>query len=153
MKHMSVIYDKEKDCLIYNRKLQDGPGTSMYGLEVCKSLNLPQDFLENAIKIRMKYHPEMSSVLDQKQSHFNAKHIAGGICEKCGIKPAVDVHHLIFQNEANSKGVIKKKGLTFDKNNKANITNLCEDCHTEVHKEKKTYKKTKTTIGIILEEV
>jgi len=153
MKHMSVIYDKERDCLIYNRKLQDGPGNNMYGLEVCKSLNLPQDFLENAHNIRIKYHPESGSVLGQKGSHFNLKHITGGICESCKIHQAVDVHHLIFQNEADENGTIKKKGLTFKKNDKANLMNLCEKCHEEIHKNNKKYKRTKTTNGIILEEV
>jgi len=109
MKHMSVIYDLERDTLIYDRKLKDGPGNNMYGLEVCKSLSLPDDFLENAHKIRMKYHPESGSILEQKGSHFNAKHIKGGLCEKCLKNPAVDVHHLIFQNEANDNGIIKKK--------------------------------------------
>ena len=153
MKHMSVIYDKERDCLIYNRTLQDGPGNNMYGLEVCKSLSLPQDFLENAHNIRMKYHPESASVLDKKGSHFNTKHITGGICESCKVNPAADVHHMIFQNEADDKGTIKKKGLTFNKNNKANLLNLCEKCHDEIHKTNKKYKKTKATIGIILEEI
>ena len=153
MKHMSVIYNKEQDCLIYNRKLQDGPGNNMYGLEVCKSLSLPQDFLENAHNIRMKYHPESAGVLEQKGSHFNAKHISGGICESCKVNPAIDVHHMIFQNEADDKGIIKKKGLTFNKNNKANLLNLCEKCHDEIHKTNKKYKKTKATIGIILEEI
>jgi DNA mismatch repair protein MutS len=153
MKHMSVIYDKEQDCLIYNRKLQDGPGNNMYGLEVCKSLSLPQDFLENAHNIRMKYHPESASVLGQKGSHFNAKHITGGLCENCKIGLAVDVHHLIFQNEANEKGQIKKKGLTFNKNDKANLVNLCQKCHDEIHTTNKKYKKTKTTAGFKLEEV
>jgi DNA mismatch repair protein MutS len=153
MKHMSVIFDKEKDCLIYNRKLQDGPGNNMYGLEVCKSLNLPQDFLDNAHNIRIKYHPESGSVLGQKGSHFNAKHITGGMCENCKINPAVDVHHLVFQNEADQNGTIKKKGLTFKKNDKANLMNLCEKCHDEIHKTNKKYKRTKTTKGTILEEV
>ena len=153
MKHMSVIYDKERDCLVYDRKLKDGPGNNMYGLEVCKSLSLPQDFLENAHNIRMKYHPESASVLEQKQSHFNATHISGGICEKCNTKMAVDVHHLVYQNEANEKGTIKKKGLTFNKNNKANLVNLCQNCHDEIHKTNKKYKKTKTTIGITFEEI
>jgi len=115
MKHMSVIFDKERNCLIYNRKLQDGPGNNMYGLEVCKSLNLPQDFLDNAHNIRIKYHPESGSILGQKKSHFNAKHITGGMCENCKINPARDVHHLVFQNEADQNGIIKKKGLTFKK--------------------------------------
>jgi DNA mismatch repair protein MutS len=153
MKHMSVIFDKEKDCLIYNRKLQDGPGNNMYGLEVCKSLNLPQDFLDNAHNIRIKYHPESGSVLGQKGSHFNAKHITGGMCENCKINPAVDVHHLVFQNEADQNGTIKKKGLTFKKNDKANLMNLCEKCHDEIHKTNKKYKRTKTTKGTILEEI
>ena len=153
MKHMSVIYDKEKDCLVYNRKLQDGPGNNMYGLEVCKSLSLPQDFLENAHNIRMKYHPESASILDQKSSRYNKKHIVGGMCEKCEINPAVHVHHLIYQNEANEKGVIKKDGLLFNKNSEANLLNLCEKCHVGEHKTNKKYKKTKTTIGITLEEI
>ena len=140
MKHMSVIYDLERDTLIYDRKLKDGPGTNMYGLEVCKSLSLPDDFLENAHKIRMKYHPESGSILEQKVSHFNAKHIKGGKCEKCLQNLAVDVHHLIFQNEANDKGIIKKKGLTFNKNNTANLVNLCSKCHDEIHKTNKQYK-------------
>jgi len=153
MKHMSVIFDKERDCLIYNRKLQDGPGNNMYGLEVCKSLNLPQDFLDNAHNIRMKYHPESGSILEHKSSHYNAKHITGGMCENCKINPAVDVHHLVFQNEADQNGTIKKKGLTFNKNAKANLMNLCEKCHDEIHKTNKKYKRTKTTKGIVLEEV
>jgi DNA mismatch repair protein MutS len=153
MKHMSVIYNKENDCLIYDRKLKDGPGNNTYGLEVCKSLNLPQDFLDNAHNIRMKYHPELSSILQHKSSHYNAKHITGGICENCKINVSVDVHHLIFQNEADKNGTINKKGLIFSKNIKANLMNLCEKCHDIVHKSNKKYKKTKTTNGTILEEI
>ena len=48
IKHMSVKYDASRDILVYDRKLKDGAGTSMYGLEVCKSLHLPDTFLENA---------------------------------------------------------------------------------------------------------
>ena len=154
MKHMSVIYDKERDCLVYNRKLQDGQGNSMYGLEVCKSLTLPPDFLENAYNIRMKYYPEMgTSVLDLKGSHYNAKHISGGFCDKCKINVAVDVHHLQHQSDANEKGLIKKGDLTFKKNNAANLINLCQKCHDEIHKSDKKYKKTKTTKGVKIEEI
>ena len=45
MIHMAVTYDKQKDLLIYDRKLRDGPGDNMYGLEVCKALNLLDDFV------------------------------------------------------------------------------------------------------------
>lgn len=153
MMHMSVVYNKEQDCLVYNRKLQPGPGTNMYGLEVCKSLNLPQEFLTNAHNIRVKYHPLTGSILDQKKSHYNAAHIVGGMCEKCGLKPAVDVHHLLYQKDANTRGKIKMHGLTFDKNSSANLSNICEDCHAEIHKTNARYKKTKTTKGMVWEKI
>ena len=51
LKHMAVHYDRELDALIYDRKLQDGPGNRMYGLEVCKSLHLDDDFLTQAYQI------------------------------------------------------------------------------------------------------
>lgn len=148
-KHMSVIYDKEKDLLIYDRKLKDGPGTNMYGLEVCKSLNLPQDFLDMAHNIRMKYRPETNSLLDHKQSHFNAKHIKG-MCEKCGSKMATEVHHLQYQQDADYKGIIKNADgdLTFHKNHPANLLSICEQCHDEIHKTGIKLKKVKTTNGI-----
>ena len=143
-KHMSVIYDKEKDVLIYDRKLKDGPGTNMYGLEVCKSLNLPQDFLDMAHSIRMKYKPETNSLLDQKSSHFNAKHIKG-MCEKCNKKMATEVHHLQYQQDADAKGIIhnKEDGLTFHKNHPANLLSICEQCHDEIHKTGTQMKKVK----------
>jgi DNA mismatch repair protein MutS len=149
--HMTVQYDMEKDCLIYDRKLKEGPGNSMYGLEVCKSLHLPKDFLDCANTIREKYH--VKSVLQQKRSHYNALHISGGECEKCKKAPAVDVHHLQYQQEANEKGIIERKDMLFNKNAKANLLNLCEKCHDEIHQTNKKYKKTKTTKGMILEEL
>ena len=155
LKHMSVIYDKERDCLIYDRKLKDGPGTNMYGLEVCKSLSLPQDFLESALNIRMKYHPESASILDQKKSHYNASFIKG-LCEKCYESPAIDVHHLIHQQDADQKGMIQKNDLTLHKNHAANLLNLCQKCHDDFHSEEKQdkrYKKVKTTKGIMIKEI
>ena len=157
LKHMSVIYDKERDCLIYDRKLKDGPGTNMYGLEVCKSLSLPQDFLEAALSIRMKYHPQAASILEHKQSHYNAA-ILKGMCENCGERSAVDSHHLIHQQDADKKGMIQiqNTGLTLHKNHAANLLNLCQKCHDDFHSEKnhdKRYKKVKTTKGIKITEI
>jgi DNA mismatch repair protein MutS len=152
VKHMSVIYNKLTDSLEYDRKLKDGAGNNMYGLEVCKSLNLPETFLEYAHNIRMKYHPETASILNNKQSHFNVKKIIG-VCELCNENMGSEVHHLQYQSEANDDGIINKNGLTFHKNHNANLVNICERCHTKIHKEKKQYKKTKTTRGTILKEL
>jgi len=153
LKHMTVIYDKERDLLIYDRKLKDGPGNNMYGLEVCKSLKLPEDFLNAAFNIRMKYHPEEGSILSLKQSHFNSKKIMS-ICEKCNKNVGKEVHHLQHQNEANENGIINKDGKVFHKNNVANLITLCEDCHNEIHKKNVQHKKVKTIgKGYIVSEI
>ena len=117
LKHMAVVYDKEQDLLIYDRKLRDGPGNNMYGLEVCKSLSLPDDFLEAAYNIRMKYNPGTGSMLSLLSSHFNAKKIVS-MCEKCGINMGTEVHHLQFQKMANDENmIINEDGSSFHKNN------------------------------------
>jgi len=153
LKHMSVIYDKERDTLIYDRKLKDGPGNSMYGLEVCKSLNLPQDFLDDAYEIRMKYHPEGASILSLKSSRYNSKKIVG-ICEKCGKNMGTEVHHLQHQAEADNNGYINNTESIFHKNNLANLMTLCETCHNQEHKTaKKGGKRVKTTKGIQIKDI
>jgi DNA mismatch repair protein MutS len=133
LKHMAVVYDKETDLLVYDRKLKDGPGSNMYGLEVCKSLNLPDDFLRMAYDIRMKYSPESGSILSLKTSHYNSKKIVS-MCEKCGKNRGTEVHHLQHQKDADENGIISNSLSTFHKNSLANLMTLCETCHNETHK-------------------
>jgi DNA mismatch repair protein MutS len=153
LKHMSVVYDKENDALVYDRKLNDGPGNSMYGLEVCKSLNLPQDFLDNAYEIRMKYHPESRSLLSLKTSRYNSKKIMG-LCEKCDKNMGTEVHHLQHQINADESGFITTSDTIFHKNNLANLMTLCEKCHNEEHvTSKKGGKRVKTTKGTQIKEL
>jgi len=139
LKHMTVVYNREKDCLEYDRKLRDGPGNSMYGLEVCKSLNLPTDFLASAYAIREKYDSTNAaveihgrSILSLKTSHFNSQKIMG-LCEKCGKLMGKEVHHLEPQRKANEDGIIVKDGVPFHKNIAANLMTVCEKCHDEFH--------------------
>ena len=150
LKHLEVVYNKEQDLLIYDRKLKDGPGNSLYGLEVCKSLSLADDFIESAYKIRNKYHNVEHG--EYKKSHFNAKKIVS-MCEQCGNKTATEVHHLQHQQEANEKGIIKKNNMIFHKNKKANLASLCTECHDNFHKTGKQHKKVKTSKGSQLVEI
>jgi DNA mismatch repair protein MutS len=152
LKHMEVKYDREKDVLVYDRKLKDGPGNKMYGLEVCKSLNLPLDFLEAANNIRLKYNPENRSVLSLRQSRYNANKIVG-LCEKCGKNMGTEVHHLQHQVDADENGIIKTKNSLFHKNNLANLMTICESCHNEIHKTNAKLKKVKTSKGESLEKI
>ena len=131
LKHMEVYYDKDNDCLVYDRKLKNGSGQRTYGLEVCKSLYFPEDVLTNAYQIRQKYHPEFQGFLSQKQTHYNAKKIKDQ-CEMCQSTENLEIHHLQEQHKANAKGFI---GGQFHKNHPANLVTLCEKCHDEFHHE------------------
>ena len=99
LKHLVVWYDREKDCLIYDRKIKDGSGERNYGLEVCKSLYLPDHFIERAYALRRKYNTEKDGSLSHNTSHFNAKKIKG-FCEKCNIRIGEEIHHLQHQQMA-----------------------------------------------------
>lgn len=153
LKHMSVLFDKEKDLLVYDRKLKDGPGNNMYGLEVCKSLMLPNEFIENAYEIRMKYNPESKSILSLQTSSYNAKKIIS-LCEKCGINLGTEIHHLQHQSNADLNGIINNETGIFHKNNLANLMTLCNSCHNAEHKNnKKGSKRIKTTKGTLIENL
>jgi DNA mismatch repair protein MutS len=145
LKHMAVVYDKVSGVLVYDRKLKDGPGDSMYGLEVCKSLALPFDFIEKAYDIRQKYTPD--SILSLKQSKYNSKKLVG-CCEKCG-KKGKEIHHLQYQKDA-IDGFLYTEDSLFPKNHLANLMTLCEKCHDKIHDKKVKLKKVKTTNGIKL---
>ena len=54
MLHIEVNYDYENNCIIYDRILKNGSGPSEYGLEVAKAMDLDDEFIATADKIRKK---------------------------------------------------------------------------------------------------
>ncbi len=147
LKHMAVHYDRELDCLVYDRLLKDGPGDNMYGLEVCKSLHLPIDFLDAAFEIRNKYFPEKNGILGQKVSQYNSQKVRS-LCELCNKNLSSEVHHIEMQQHSDNDGFII--GTAVHKNHKANLMALCEECHQKIHRDNinKVVKK-KTTGGYL----
>ena len=143
--HMTVLYDTSKNILVYDRILKEGPGDSMYGLEVCKSLNLSDDFLTRAHYLRVKYNKMYKSVLEQTASKYNSNKLKGGPCEICKTKIASEIHHLEYKKDAIDDFIINKN--TFAINHAANLINICEDCHNNIHKNNKKLIKKKITNG------
>ena len=127
--HMAVSYDEAEDCLVYDRVLQEGPGVCNYGLEVCKSLYMDKEFLEDAYAIRKAHFPEFEGSLSHPRTKYNAAKIRGK-CESCGELLGEETHHIQEQHRADTEGYIDK---TFHKNHVANLMSLCEQCHLEMH--------------------
>lgn len=129
--HLAVIYDREKDMLIYDRKIRSGEGSRTYGLEVCKSLYLPAAFIERAYTIRRTLCPENDGILSHSSSRYNTRKIKG-MCEKCGKKMGEEIHHLREQKEADVRGYFEEQHW-IHKNHPANLMSICSVCHDEIH--------------------
>jgi len=145
---MSITHNKELDQIIYNRKIKDGPGEAVYGLEVLKGLHYPSWFINNCYNLRTKYNEETKSILDYKSSHFNAKKIKG-LCQLCKKTFSSEVHHLQHQEDADENGFIGG----FHKNHIANLLCVCDTCHDKLHNSKKGHEWRLTDSGYQLQEI
>jgi len=107
--------------LIYDRKLAEGPGPSIYGLKVCEALGLPKKFIEQATKIQLK----LENKFKPKISPYN-KNVIVDRCYVCN-ENAKDTHHINEQCMADENGMIKH----FHKNDPHNLAPLCKKCHND----------------------
>jgi DNA mismatch repair protein MutS len=142
--HMHIHID-DQNRIVYDRKLQEGQGSEVYGIEVCKSLDLPKDFMKIAEETRKEVQELQNTIIKTKRSVYNAK----VIIDKCGVcgDSAIDTHHIKYQSTANEEGFIG----SFHKNKKHNLVPLCKNCHKKEHdNELKIEGYVKTSDGIIL---
>jgi DNA mismatch repair protein MutS len=131
--HLGVKYDEESDMLIYNRELQLGMGSSLYGLEFAKSLHMDKSFLKNAYRIREKIigkSSELKNLKAKRRSRYN-KALFLTKCALCD-EEVEETHHILPQNMANGSGKIGY----IDKNHRYNLIPLCRKHHQMVHKGK-----------------
>lgn len=128
--HLSVECDMKTKKLIYDRKLKEGNGSTMYGLEVCRSLDMDAEFLETANKIRQKLIHIKRDIVPRfgKGSRYN-KDVFIDKCGVCGSQQAIEVHHILQQKDADEKGFIGN----IHKNSKFNLVPVCESCHNSIH--------------------
>jgi DNA mismatch repair protein MutS len=138
--HLTVRYNPELQKLFYGRTLQDGAGESVYGLEVCKSLQLPEAFLERAyaLRNRVTHH---TSILTLKPCRYNRDKIVT-VCEFCKKEMGTETHHLQYQKEA-----VHDYIGTMEKNHPSNLASICETCHKHIHALNLVYEKRKNIDG------
>jgi DNA mismatch repair protein MutS len=130
IKHLEVSFDKENNCLVFDRKLKDGNGEKLYGLEIAKSLNLPSHFILFANDIRNELQKNKKNFVELKQSLYN-EYIIMDECAICN-EMCEEVHHIQEQHTANEFGIIRENHL--HKNHKSNLLTLCKQCHQRIHK-------------------
>lgn len=135
--HLSVTFRANGvKSITFERKLMEGPGGSVYGLEVCEYLDMDADFLARAFQIRDKVTPEKeesrSTII--KVSKYNRNKIIRS-CESCGYAPRLPTdqplhtHHIKERHMADANGMIG--GMHVD--SVSNLVVLCERCHRHAH--------------------
>lgn len=147
VKHINIIID-EKNRIIYDRKIKDGQGSKIYGIEVCKSLDMPLDFMKNAEIIRKEVEGINKDIVKNKKSRYNQ----GVFVDKCKIcdNVAEETHHIVYQEKADSDGYLS----SFHKNTKHNLVALCKECHKKEHNgELKIKGYIKTSSGVVLDYI
>ena len=139
MFHLNVEYDKEKDILIFDRKLNPGPGSPVYGLTVAKYIIKNKEFIKLAQEIQNEIQDKPNSILSGKTSRYNGN-LYVDACQICNKQNStkndhigfLDTHHINFQSNCTEDGfVIGKSYLPM--NTKSNLIVLCKGCHYKVH--------------------
>lgn len=123
--HMETIYDNKSGKLIYNRKIKEGSGNAIYGLEVAKAMDLDKEFIDLANTIR-KEVLQIDKVVQKTTSKYNAN-VVIDTCLICKQK-ATEVHHIKPQRVADKFNRIG----THHKNVEHNLITLCHMCHQQV---------------------
>ena len=130
--HLDVYFDQALDALVYNRKLKPGQGSQIYGLEVCKSLDMDPEFIKLAFDIRNKC---AAHKLLPQPTRYNASVHVNTRCGACSCLISTaggkEVHHIAPQHLANAEGLIGDGGLK--KHSPGNLVTLCTKCHDLVH--------------------
>jgi len=118
IKHITVEFDEST---IFTRKLKDGTGDLLYGLEIAHSILRNESFHKRAFSLRNELLNKSSKLVADKKSKYNGQ-LYINHCQICGDKDDLEAHHIIFQ----SKSKIRK-------DRKSNLVVLCSTHHDKVH--------------------
>lgn len=124
--HLKVHYDAATDRLIYDRALAAGAGSALYGLEVCRALDLPPEYLARATALR--------GALSGAHAAHTSTYSAGAVVDQCAVCKAtgaaarLEMHHIRPQAE---RATAAAEGADVDA--AGNLACLCAKCHDDLH--------------------
>jgi DNA mismatch repair protein MutS len=121
--HLKVEYDATTDRLIYDRRLAPGSGSALYGLEVCRALDLPLGYLDRATSLRKTLAGWTAPTVSSYSST-----VVVDACAVCQGTTKLEVHHIRPQADA-----VKAAAEGFDLNAAGNLVCLCATCHDDHH--------------------
>ena len=138
LKTFHFVYDTKKDIRneklittkiedFYNRKIYQGSGPSLYGIEVAHQVGIPSSIVERAKKYRDGITLRFDNPRKTRVSKYNSK-MTLDQCFVCQSRKQLHTHHIFPQKEFH-----EKKTIHFQKDALYNLIVLCEECHIKVH--------------------
>jgi len=124
--HLVVRSDIASGCLVYDRKLHPGAGSALYGLEVCRGLDMDSGFLAKAFALRKRLEGGV------RESRYNPD-VLVSYCHVCGSKKDLETHHIVPQKDASSNKLVKTSVYI---HRDSNLVTLCSSCHDAHHADK-----------------
>lgn len=142
--HLDMYCDEESGQLIIKRNMMPGEGSTMYGIEIAKSLGFDDEFIQGALDKRRRIVGD-NEFLSTNSSRYN-KTIYKDRCILCGSKEHLHVHHIVEQYKADEQGYIG----TMHKNVASNLMVICEKCHQIIHSNNIEFNSVETAEGSAL---
>lgn len=128
LRHYYIDLVMENGKLLFGRKIYEGIGRKLYGLEVAEHIVENEEFLNLATKVRKQLLDIDEEIVTTKKSVYN-KDVYVKECEICKKNEGLEVHHINSQKFADCDGSIDY----FNKNHRGNLVVLCHEHHGKVH--------------------
>ena len=139
IKHIAVEFT---DTTIFTRKLKNGSGDLLYGLEIAHHILKNESFHNQAFKLRNELLNKSTRLMADKKSKYNSN-LYVDHCQICNSTDKLEAHHIVFQSKNSTQ-----------KHRKSNLVVLCNQHHEEVHSKKLIiYGWKKTTEGKMLDYI
>ena len=128
LRHFYIDLQFSEGRIVFGRKIFEGIGEKLYGIEVAEYIIDNEEFQRLATKTRRQLLDEPQG--SPKSSNYNSATYVDE-CAICGVKGGqLDVHHIHSQKYADCNDTIEY----FNKNHGGNLVVLCVDHHNQVHK-------------------
>jgi DNA mismatch repair protein MutS len=128
LRHFYIDLQIENGKILFGRKIYEGVGRKLYGLEVAEHIVENDEFLRIASKVRKQLVECADEIVSSKKSAYNES-VYVSECSICHSTSDLEVHHVSSQKFADCSGNIDY----FHKNHRGNLVVLCADHHRDVH--------------------
>jgi DNA mismatch repair protein MutS len=152
IKFFYLSVEKVGDELVFTRKMTEGTGEQIYGITIAKYILDDPIFINSANELKnelLERNNVQTKLVSEKKSNYNSN-VYMDECSICGDKINLETHHINYQKDfiKTKNGLIHKEKKHITKDSSANLVNLCQKCHDELHAgEFKIKSKIKTTQG------